>query len=45
VDIFLCEERGARIGEFNSFASSGLYQSDVDAIVAAVSASALKEWE
>ncbi len=45
VDIFLCEERGARIGEFNSFASSGLYQSDTDAIVSAVSAAALKEWE
>lgn len=45
VDIFLCEERGARIGEFNSFASSGLYQSDTDAIVAAVSAAALRAWE
>lgn len=45
VDIFLCEERGPRIGEFNSFASSGLYNCDTDAIVSAVSETALKEWE
>jgi hypothetical protein len=44
VDIFLSDS-GPKIGEFNSFASSGLYQCDTDAIVDAVSRAALKEWQ
>lgn len=43
VDIFLGED-GPKIGEFNSFASSGLYNCDVDKIVGAVSRAALAEW-
>ncbi len=43
VDVFIGED-GPRIGEFNSFASSGLYNCDRDKIVAAVSNAALKEW-
>jgi hypothetical protein len=43
VDIFLSDD-GPRIGEFNSFASSGLYNCDMDAIVKAVSEAALCEW-
>lgn len=43
VDIFLSDD-GPKIGEFNSFASSGLYNCDVDAIVKAVSEAALHEW-
>lgn len=44
VDIFLGED-GPRIGEFNSFASAGLYNCDMDAIVDAVTRTAKKEWE
>jgi len=43
VDIFLGED-GPRIGEFNSFASSGLYNCDMDKIVNAVCNTAEKEW-
>lgn len=43
VDIFIGEE-GPKIGEFNSFASAGLYSCDMDAIVKAVSEAALDEW-
>jgi hypothetical protein len=43
VDIFLGDD-GPKIGEFNSFASSGLYNCDVDIIVEAVSREAKKEW-
>lgn len=43
VDVFLGED-GPKIGEFNSFASSGLYNCDVDKIVDAVSRAALAEW-
>jgi hypothetical protein len=44
VDVFLGDD-GPRIGEFNSFASSGLYNCDMDAIVEAVSLAALAEWD
>ena len=44
VDIFLGED-GPRIGEFNSFSSSGLYNCDMDRIVEAVTKAAVKEWE
>lgn len=44
VDIFLSED-GPKIGEFNSFASSGLYNCDMDKIVEAVNKAAIKEWE
>lgn len=44
IDIFLSDE-GPKIGEFNSFASSGLYNCDVDAIVKAVSEAAICEWD
>lgn len=43
VDIFLTD-RGAKIGEFNSFASAGLYHCNVDLIVSAINAAATKEW-
>jgi hypothetical protein len=43
VDVFLGDD-GPKIGEFNSFASSGLYNCDVHAIVEAVSKAALDEW-
>lgn len=43
VDIFLSND-GPKIGEFNSFASSGMYNCDLDAVVEAVSAAALREW-
>ena len=43
VDIFI-SEHGPKIGEFNSFASAGLYSCDMDAIVDAVSKAALNEW-
>jgi hypothetical protein len=43
VDIFLSDD-GPKIGEFNSFASSGLYSCDMNAIVKAVSEAALYEW-
>jgi hypothetical protein len=43
VDIFLSDD-GPKIGEFNSFASAGLYNCDTDAIVDAVSKAALREW-
>ena len=43
VDIFL-SEYGPKIGEFNSFASSGLYNCDRKAIIRAVSEAAAKEW-
>lgn len=43
VDIFM-SENGPRIGEFNSFASAGLYNCDRRAIVRSVSNAALKEW-
>jgi hypothetical protein len=42
VDIFLGED-GPKIGEFNSFASSGLYNCDLNRIVKEVSALAAKE--
>jgi hypothetical protein len=44
VDIFLGED-GPKIGEFNSFASAGLYNCDMNKIVKEVSALAAKEWE
>ena len=43
VDIFIGNE-GPKIGEFNSFASSGLYNCDLDKIVEVVSKAALDEW-
>lgn len=43
VDIFLGED-GPKIGEFNSFASSGLYNCDMDKIVSAVCNTAEEEW-
>lgn len=43
VDVFLSED-GPKIGEFNSFASAGLYNCDIDLIVQRVSAAALSEW-
>lgn len=43
VDIFIGKD-GPKIGEFNSFASAGLYHCDMDAIVEAVSEAALAEW-
>jgi hypothetical protein len=44
VDIFL-SDAGPKIGEFNSFSSSGLYNCDLDSIVEAVNVAAIKEWE
>lgn len=44
VDIFLDENMNPKIGEFNSFASAGLYNCDVDRIVEAASSAALREW-
>jgi hypothetical protein len=43
VDIFL-GENGPRIGEFNSFSSSGLYNCDLDIIVNEISKASLNEW-
>jgi len=43
VDIFL-GENGPRIGEFNSFSSSGLYNCDLDIIVNEISKTSLNEW-
>jgi len=43
VDIFLGED-GPKIGEFNSFASAGLYNCDINKIVNAVCNTAEKEW-
>jgi hypothetical protein len=43
VDIFLSND-GPKIGEFNSFSISGLYNCDVDAIVKEISNAALNEW-
>ena len=43
VDIFM-GERGPRIGEFNSFACSGLYNCDLNKIVTAVSKTAKDEF-
>jgi hypothetical protein len=44
LDIFLDEERGPLIGEFNSFACSGLYACDMDKIVEAVNKAAVNEF-
>jgi hypothetical protein len=44
VDIFL-GEHGPRIGEFNSFSSSGLYNCDLDAIVKSLSQAASMEYD
>lgn len=43
VDIFLSED-GPKIGEFNSFASSGLYNCDLNKVVEEVSKLAIKEF-
>jgi hypothetical protein len=44
VDVFLSED-GPKIGEFNSFSSSGLYNCDTDKIVEAVNRVAAKEFK
>ena len=44
MDIFLSDNDGPKIGEFNAFACSGLYNCDTDKIVEAVNAAAIKEW-
>lgn len=43
IDIFLDEHRGPLIGEFNSFASAGLYMCDRDIVVREVTQTAMDE--
>ncbi len=45
VDVFLAPFRGPTIGEFNSFASAGLYNCDMDKVVEAVNRVAESKYE